>query len=349
MALACAGVLAVILCLGLWPFHSPKNDVTWAANRRALICGRNSVILSSGTMPAAACAENGGSMEIWLQPGLIWDTGTVVSFSRPGAPYQLCFKQVQLTLEIQTGRGQSSIDRFFPRTGPVFLTITSGPNGTSVYRDGKLLRTLASPRLTVSEFSGQMIVADSAGQADSWKGLLFGLAVYHRELTPVEVAGHYVSWTKNGRPEIADGEKNVALYLFNEGAGDTVYNAAAPGPDLFIPERYTVQQKILLEPFWKEFSFSSSYWSSALKNIVGFVPVGFCFYAWFAALRLRRAALAAVLTGTAISVTIEVLQAFLPTRDSGTTDIFTNTLGTWAGVAAYRVLQPVLRSYGLPD
>jgi len=52
--------------------------------------------------------------------------------------------------------------------------------------------------------------------------------------------------------------------------------------------------------------------------------------------RVKRVALMAVFLGALVSLTIEILQSYLPTRDSGMTDIITNTLGTWVGVAAFR-------------
>jgi glycopeptide antibiotics resistance protein len=88
---------------------------------------------------------------------------------------------------------------------------------------------------------------------------------------------------------------------------------------------------------------SGSYWRAVFKNIVGFIPLGFFFYAYLVTLRsIRRPALVTVVLGAAVSFTIEALQAFLPTRESGTTDLITNSLGTWIGVLSYRLLTPAV-------
>jgi glycopeptide antibiotics resistance protein len=92
-----------------------------------------------------------------------------------------------------------------------------------------------------------------------------------------------------------------------------------------------------LEPPWQEFHNDWGYWKNVLINIGGFIPLGFFFYAYLAiAKRSDLPALTTMLLGAAVSLTIEVLQAYLPTRDSGMTDIITNTLGSGFGVMLYR-------------
>ncbi len=150
------------------------------------------------------------------------------------------------------------------------------------------------------------------------------------------------SWRQTGYPVVITGQHAAALYTFDERAGDVIHDKSPSGVDLSIPETYQVMDKIALQPFWTEFEMSGSYWRAVLKNVVGFIPFGFCFYPLVSNLLRRRAPLTTIALGTAASFLIEFLQIFLPTRDSGTTDLITNTLGTSIGVAVFRAIVPTL-------
>ncbi len=349
LALVCLIVLIVILTLGLWPFHIPANQVAWLKDRPGLQFGGTATAIGSATIRTPGPGpESGGSIEIGLQPGLIWGRGTILAFYRPENSSQLLLNQSLTGLEISirhTAPDRASarpyVGEIFRRTKPLFLTIASGTQGTKVYVDGVLVRTLGG-FLPAKEFAGRLIVGDAPGQPNSWRGRFFGLAIYHRELPPAQIVRDYENWTRTGLIDSAQEADMVAFYPMDERAGQIVHDRSEHGLNLFIPERYMVLDQIWLEPFWQEFSMSRSYWSAVVKNIVGFIPFGCCFYAWLAACHLKRAALATVVLGAAVSVTIEVLQAYLPTRDSGTTDIITNTFGTWVGVVAFRVVRPLI-------
>ena len=117
-----------------------------------------------------------------------------------------------------------------------------------------------------------------------------------------------------------------------------VHDHTGSGAELQIPYRYQILREKFLEPPWEEFRPATwSYWKNMGINIGGFIPLGFFFCAYLTlAGKISRPALVTVILGAAVSVTIEVLQAYLPTRDSGMTDIITNTLGTGLGVILYR-------------
>ena len=181
-----------------------------------------------------------------------------------------------------------------------------------------------------------MIIATSAAVDKNWTGDPPGLAIYDSALTQEQILRHYKTWTARGRPQIVENDRAVALYLFDEGQGRIVHNRLGSGVDLYIPERFMLLHEKILEPFWKEFSWDWSYWKAVIVNVAGLVPLGFFFCAYFVSVRgMKRAVLATVALGLAVSLTIETLQGFLPTRDSGTTDLITNTLGTYLGTALY--------------
>ena len=350
LGVLCVLVLCVIFPLGLWPFHAPRNDVTWLKQSNGIKLGRYGTVLSSGEFGASG-GNAAGSVEIWAQPER-WTGATMLALYHARSHELFTLRQSLTDLELAIETGGRSKTHFYAGEAlgpslrekkPVFITVTSGEDGTRVYLDGALRMT--APRFMIPRqvFAGRLIVGDGPLQPDSFRGQIRGVAIYDRELNGRQVLNHYRSWTGSAAPEIAPEERNAAVYLFSEKTGRVIHNLVSGGVDLDIPNSYQVIDKIALEPFWTEFDFSRSYWSGNLKNIVGFLPVGFCFYAWIMAMRPGgRAELLTLFLGFLVSLTIEVFQIFLPTRDSGTTDLFTNTLGTYIGIFCYREIYPLV-------
>jgi hypothetical protein len=348
LRVACGLFLGGLLVVGLWPFHSPRNQVTWFAGGNGLHFGRHGTILSSGKFKAANVpADAPCSLEIWFEPGLTAASGTLFAFYAPGDPRQFSLEQsisdLALRSDIRDGRYRTLttrlyVDDIFSQGKPLFVTVTSKGGQTSVYLDGALARTSSKFPLSSQDFDGVLVIANSPIVDNSWSGLLRGLAFYDQEISPAQVFHHYETWIEKGRPDVSENERAVALYLFDERAGRVIHNQVPSGTDLYIPARYLVLDQALLSPFWEAFHPTWGYWDDVLVNIAGFVPFGFLFCAYFSlAGRINRPALVTILLGFTVSLTIESLQAFLPTRDSSTTDVITNTLGTCLGVWLYRL------------
>jgi VanZ like family/Concanavalin A-like lectin/glucanases superfamily len=344
LGILCAFVLIGILIAGLWPFHAPKNDVSWLSNGDGIRFGRYGLIFDSAESNSPMRKDGtSGSVEIWLQPAL--DTGgTILAFYTPEnriSTFSLHQSLDDLLLRRVTVYRQHRVrtkwyvGQVLRKNMQVIVTITAGLRGTTVYVNGALAGSSARFGLSSEDLTGQLVVGNNPLVDDGWQGQLRGLAIYHRELTAAEVSQHYDAWTTNRKTAIKN-EGAAALYLCNERTGSVVHNQMNSGHDLQIPERYIVLHAPFLELPWDEFQPSWGYCKDVLINIGGFIPLGLFFCAYFSSVRrLGRAALATIVLGAAVSLTIEVLQAFLPTRDSGMTDIVTNTLGTGVGAMLY--------------
>lgn len=351
LGVLCFFVLCITLALGLWPFHVPRNNVTWIDGANGLVFGKNSSAMSSAVWKTwnSQQGDDRDAIELWVQPDQWSTSATILSLYTPENGVQFALRQslTDLELRVQTRTGhRDKIPHFFidnalvsalRKKKPIFITITSGQSGMKIYLDGIPAKVAPHFQLLEGAFTGRLILADAPEQPDNFRGQIRGLAIYEAELDHEQVLRHYRTWTGNGRPDITQDDHDVALYLFNERTGGVIRNLAIPGRgDLYIPPRYEVVDKIALEPFWREFNFSRGYWSGNIKNIVGFMPFGFCFFAWCRiGTSSRRAMLITLALGALVSLTIEILQIFLPMRDSGTTDIITNLLGTWVGALCY--------------
>jgi VanZ family protein len=341
---ACGFVLVGMLVACLWPFHSPSNEVAWLEQGNGVRLGGHATMVSRGAiMPSDRPAPNAWTLEIWLRPGKTYQSDTILAFYNPARPRGLLLRQWQTDFlverrlwsrELNDGTPDFGVGRVFREGRTVFLTLASGPQGTSLYIDGNLVRVAPQLRVSGDNLSGQLVMANSPVDNDSWFGELRGLALYSRELNEAEVYRHFATWTQTGRPDETRDEGLAALYLFDEKSGNIIRNQVLSGADLQIPERYLEVHQAFLKRPWDEYRPGWDYWKNVVINIVGFVPLGFFLYGYLSLVLLfRRGTLITILTGGLLSLTVEILQAFLPTRDSGMTDIITNTLGTALGAA----------------
>jgi hypothetical protein len=229
----CACVLLGILVAGLWPFHAPRNEVSWLSQGNGLLFGKHGSIASAGSFGAnRSQADRSCSLEIWLEPSRVDSGGTVLAFYWPASrvvPFKL--RQFVSGLELQRRSQEQSgkktriyVDDVFSHLKPMFLAITSGEKGTAIYVDGTLVKKSANFRFSSEDLTGQLIVGNAPSTSNNWSGQVKGLAVYDRELAAAEVSQHFADWTKSKQPDLAKSEGVVAVYSFNEGKGNVVHN-----------------------------------------------------------------------------------------------------------------------------
>ena len=347
----CLTVLACIWTAGLWPFHAPENEVSWLRSEDGVRFEKHAAIVSAATFKANTQAERDGvSLEVWLEPTEI--KGAILAFdSSPDLRLPFILRQSgrELTLQRYVVDSQQRVshplfrvERAFAKGKRSFLTITSNKDGVRCYVNGILTKESSDPGITNQELSGLLVVGNSTWD-DRWLGVLAGLAIYDRQLDSSEVKAHYDLWTSGQGTSLAGDKSLAALYTFGERQGNSVRNLVDPATSLIIPAKCFVIHKGFLRSVTNDFrnmGDASNRWSmlrSALINVFGFVPVGFVLFAFFTSVKpIRHPVLVVVILGFLVSLSVEVLQWFLPNRDSGMNDLFTNTGGTALGVLVYR-------------
>ena len=222
----------------------------------------------------------------------------------------------------------------------IFVTLTSGIDGTSVYLNGQLVKTQKDLILEVpqGDSKSRMIIGNSIYGKHSWEGSIRGLALYRSVLSDHQAALHYGEWRKDGNFRFAEKEKPWVLYIFDEKTGIKAIDHGTGKNDLTIPQRMTVFKMIFLESSIEKLRINSGLVSDFIINLFGFMPFGF----FFSALLFRRRGkfpiyfiLITVGAGFLLSLFIEVAQAWLPSRNSSIFDLILNTAGALLGAILF--------------
>jgi VanZ like family/Concanavalin A-like lectin/glucanases superfamily len=347
---ACILVISTLFTAGLFPFNAfPRNQVTWLPTGKGLQFGDHGVVFAKGPLkPARPKRDSSCTLSIRLQPDSAWRgaSGTLLGIYTPENQSQFRLMQWRDVLmmrrdyrdaENHSKTMQVDLDHAFLADEPVSFTITSGSGGSVLYRNGTRAAGITRLGLSCEDFASQLVLGDSAVIDNAWPGNILDLSIYDGELTPQEIAGKYASWHRNQTVQESGGDQHVvARYAFSDGSGQIVHGEPRSAPDLYIPKMFKVPHKKMLMWPWEE-SRDKLELRDLLINIFGFVPLGFVFVAYLSWNRnVSHAAIVTILCGAAISLTIEILQEYIPGRDSGILDVFTNTLGTFLGVLLFR-------------
>lgn len=332
----------LVLVATLYPFNPfPRNGVTRLAGKSGLKFEKSGVVISDGPLTFPENGIEAYSLELVLRPSRVSGSRTILGFYAPSRARQLLVRQYNdallMTHDARIDRDPTrtikfDVDHVFHAGRLVQVTLSSGSDGTVVYVDGRIAERIPSFKILREELSGQIVLGSSPNTAHTWNGELLGLAIYSQRLLPSDVLVHYKDWIDTGgKPDL---EGAVARYSFSERKGSTICNDVAPGPSLEIPKIFSIPHKDFLASPVREFNFSRNYASDVLVNIVGFIPLGavICVF-----LRWTNGAWRAIVKTTIIcivmSLGIEILQFYIPSRASGLTDVITNSLGAFIGAS----------------
>lgn len=325
----------------LWPFMAPANTVAWVPGAHAVAFGKYGMLAGSRPLRPNALAGTGCTLDLWVRPDEAEGKGAILATLSPGNPRFLRVEQYEEGLAVRTlapsdptriGGAQLYADDVFAPGKPVLLTIVSDDSETKGFVNGVVRRAVPNFRICRALLTGSLVVGTAADSHAGWRGRLSGMAVFDRLLSPEEIQRDFQAWPKHPGPALGSRAGLIALYLFGEGRGDRVHDEVSGSNSLVIPERYLVLAKRFLS------SPSLDNQLDIVANVIGFMPLGFtlCGYLLSCGWRERTGVVATVVLCGVFSLAIEMLQWYLPTRDSDMTDVITNTLGAILGALAYR-------------
>lgn len=342
-----AGLL-VILYFGLKSkgFDS-RNDVAWLEEGNGLAFHGHGIAYSE---PLFTRAEFPPEMGMTIELAL-----------RAHRPFE---KKFQFTIEIDAGATESHLvigqwkdeiivlqgddydyHRRVPRVAipieagreEVFLTVVSGAAGTKLYLDGTV--KVGNPDLVLSIPDGEparLIVGNSTTGLHGWKGEVRGLAIHATALNSADVKSRATGFRESGGFQAGDSSITRVQYSFREGEGEESSDEGGRAVDLSFPDDKSF---LTSSPFWSDPDGWKLGWrdrEDVVLNFAGFVPFGLVLAALLG--KKRRWVMTLLLAGGIgfiLSLTIETMQAWMPSRTSSVLDLTLNTAGTILGALCY--------------
>ncbi len=330
------------------------NQVAWHTDRAGLHFGRYGMAYCRPAFDAAAgpsdAAGAGLTFEMAVRAeALKHDRFQILLMLHGGRDEdQLVIGQWRSSLVVmhgsdysgRQGRRRLGVPEALPAGLERLITIVSDVGGTRVFIDGRPAARTRSLTLRIPDRQAPvtLVAGNSVYARHSWQGDLYGLAVYTHALTPAVVRAHFDRWKKERDLSTALSAGPEMLYLFNDAPGPKALNRMGDTRYLAIPANVQLLKKEILSPPWENLHRKGAR-QDVVINFLGFIPLGF----FLSALRFdlgcgaaRRNYFWCVGLCFMLSLGIELVQAWIPSRSSHMLDLLLNTSGAAAGVALQR-------------
>lgn len=329
-----------------------KNRVQWVEGENGIHFYGRGIAYSPGLSASEKIPSidtNEISIEIWMEPDDItkknW-SHIITFFDSEGAEYftlaQWNNNLIVISNRTLKKKPNKLIDNLWVRDvlfagEKQFVTITGNRKRTVVYLEGDRKRSQTYFKLFEENrrLSPDFILGSSLTGKKPWVGSVFGIAIYHRTMNKEEVLQSYRSWLDHGIPETFGRKSPYELFLFDEHEGTVAKNRVPGKQNLIIPEKYRIFRKSILALPGENIRIIKM---DIIINILGFIPLGFILLAYLSrSTRLSGFTLfiLATLSGTGLSLVIELLQVYLPMRVSSLMDLLCNSSGTLIGIIFY--------------
>jgi VanZ family protein len=185
----------------------------------------------------------------------------------------------------------------------------------------------------------RLLIGLSPTGRDPWRGEMKELGFFRGTVSTKEIEDFEDGGTRFSTGAFASAQP-AALFYFNERSGRTVGDQSGNGWNLQIPAfPRLLKHEVLVANLEKPLTDFSQR-ADMIVNLVGFIPLGVFFSLCFGAFMKSgaRIVLLTVCCAFAVSLGIELLQVFIPTRTSQLPDLVLNTLGALIGAAAVHLI-----------
>ncbi len=327
----------ILLSACLWPLNFfQSNQVTWEPDGGLRFTPPATAYTLVPPLKLTALHQWTIFMDVKIFPPL--KQARILSYSLGDREYNLNVEQLfdDLVVRIRTGKDQKSremhVAGLFGGSNEERFQLAIVYNGeeASLYLDGKKKASHRIGAITDSSWDASfpLVLGSRADGKLPWKGIFYHLAVFDRVVSLDEL---------KEPPTLFANSSTVLRYSFDEFNGTTINDqgavppAAITMPGNFIPYKRTILQSP--RDYWPD--AGRPYLRDIIANIIIYLPIGYLLSVWMARNNQQLGAMAIpLIAGFGISLTIELLQAFLPTRNSSSVDLAMNTLGTYLGMYA---------------